>query len=315
MLGFLNLPDRANADITVLRANTPQGSTVLCTQAWQKPRGAKFVYGFLLAGGAGGGAGLSSGGATVGGGSGGGSSASLAFLAPASLIPDVLYVSVGMGGPGGPAGQANGTNGQPTVVSPVPSINASALNAGQLFRVEPGGLGGALGTTGAPVGGVGGTVTAQFLSLSVIALVYTVAGQQGGSGSTTIGGAVAWGSTTTSPASGGAGGGGVTTTTTDHAGGAITAPDVGFEPLIITIPGGLAGNVAANRGNDGICPAHYGFAPFYSTGGTGGGSNHGLTGGVGGNGALGSGGAGGGGGTTGGAGGNGGDGLVVLAAF
>jgi hypothetical protein len=309
--GFFGLPERAGTDINVYRANTPAGSTVITSEIWRKPRGVKFVYGFLLGGGGGAGAGLGSGGTTVGGGSGGAAAASLAFLAPAALVPDVLYLSVGGGGTGGIAGGAAPVAGQPSVISLSPNI-PTTLSAGQLFRVTGGGVGAVGVSAGQAAASTGGTITSQFLSLSAVALIYTVAGQPGVAGSNgSAGASVAWGSATTSPASAGASGGGTSGTTTDHAGGNITAPDVGFEPLIVTIPGGAI----ASRGQDGICSLHYTAGPFYSTGGSGGGSNHGLTGGRGGDGAYGSGGGAGGGGATGGAGGNGGDGLIVMAAF
>jgi hypothetical protein len=195
------------------------------------------------------------------------------------------------------------------VISLAPSISAS-LNAGQVFRTAPGG-GGFLGTTTTAAGGPAGTITSQFLSLSAAALTYTLPGLIGGAGGLGNGTQVTWGSSVTGPACGGAAGGGISTTTTDHTGGQIIIPDAGFEPILATIPGGPI----ATRGQDGICSLHFASAPFYSTGGAGGGSNHGATGGRGGDGAYGSGGGGGGGGATGGAGGSGGDGLIVMAAF
>ena len=146
--------------------------------------------------------------------------------------------------------------------------------------------------------------------MSSAGILVTTTGQNGsGAVANSTGASVTWGSTTTGTCSGGTAGGG-SNGTTDNAGGLITAPNVGWEPMIITSPGGVA---AGGRGNDGLSASvKAALMSFYSYGGTGGASNHVGTGGAGGNGGLGSGGGGGGSGVTGGAAGRGGDGIVLI---
>ena len=71
-------------------------------QTWYKPKNTKFIYIQTIGGGGGGGSSPNTGVSTVRGGGGGGGCSSVAngmFIA--SLLPDILYVQVGVGGVGG----------------------------------------------------------------------------------------------------------------------------------------------------------------------------------------------------------------------
>ena len=118
-------------------------------QIWQKPPNCKFVN-FMLIGGGGGGAGGATGGAgsnRIGGGGGGSSAISKGFF-NANVLPDILYIQVGPGGPGG-ATSTNGTAGSLSYVSFEP--NTTVANV--LFRSGNGGAG--AGTTAGGSGGDG----------------------------------------------------------------------------------------------------------------------------------------------------------------
>ena len=83
---------------------------------WYKPQGITMVHIFAVGGGAGGGGGqVYTAGVGGGGGSGGGSAASGKIIFPAKLLPDILYVNVGVGGLGG-ASISNGSNGTASYV-------------------------------------------------------------------------------------------------------------------------------------------------------------------------------------------------------
>ena len=85
-------------------------------QMWTKPRNCKFVSFFVIGGGAGGGGGQSTVSTARTGGGGGGGSSSVRAIFPANLIPDILYIQVGVGGAGGTAA-GNGTAGSLSYVS------------------------------------------------------------------------------------------------------------------------------------------------------------------------------------------------------
>jgi hypothetical protein len=283
--------------LSVFRPTNSSGS-IAWAQTWQKPRGARLVLFFALAGGGGGGAGQTN--ATGNGGGGGGSGASALWLVPAWLLPDIVYVSVGMGG-------ASGASGSPTILSPMP--NPGVTGSHDMFIRVGGGAGGNAGSIGGG-GGTGGSFTNALWAISSFGNLIGTLGQNGtGAVSQSTGTAQTWGSATTGMTSGGTAGGG-SNGTVDHDGGAITAPNVGWEPMTVSLVGGTG---AGGRGLDGVAaPLKAAFASFYSCGGTGGASNHAGTGGAGGNGGTGSGGGGGGSGSTGGAASRGGEGLVIV---
>jgi hypothetical protein len=277
-------------------------------QAWNKPTSAKSVRFFLIGGGGGGGGGRTSALNSSTGGGGGGSSSVTILKVPANLLPDVLYIQVGLGGIGGAAGSA-GTSGTLSYISFQPDTTAFNILAKSGDAAATGGGGG-----GSSVAGTGGTAGTVFNYTSLVfgqlGMVTSIAGQNGGNG-TTIGGTIV-NITPALPVTGGAGGGGTSSGGTTYNAGSITGS--GFLP---TISGG--GNGVLVAGDDGFksLPNLYSKSkqPMFFTGGAGGSSNNGGSGGAGGNASYGSGGGGGGGtyqGGTGGIGGKGGDGLVII---
>lgn len=282
-----------------------QGSTAW--QIWTKPSNAKFISIFCLGGGAGGGAAYSNAGGTnsAAGGGGGACSGHTKALYPASLLPDLLYVQVGAGGPGGLAQTTTGgagTAGGNSYVSLGPSTTAVSLLAASNTNAPGGGSGGSVtsGNSGI-VPSVWVLTSSPFTSFGQIQPQVGLAGLSSpnpvgvGAGSTAL---------LTAIFTPGGGGGGKTTNTIAYAGGSLAAASV---LLLTPVNGGAAGGAAGDSG--------YGlFAPLCGVGGGGGGStiSGGGTGGKGGDGWYGCGGGGGGAGVTGGGGGKGGDGLVII---
>jgi hypothetical protein len=282
-------------------------------QVWKKPSNIKFIYFYVIGSGGAGGGGRT-GNINTGGGGGGGASSSISVgLFPAFLLPDTLYIQVGLGLNGAIANQG-ASSGQLSYVSVAP--NTTAINiVMQSGNVSAGGGGGGTSSL-AGVGGTAGTIwTYANFPLAEMGMVTSVGGQNGASGGTTVsvGGSV----TPTLPISGGAGGGGESSSVQSFAGGNIIGS--GFLP---TISGGTNNvNTSLVNGNDGfisIVPTTESFLdlPLLFTGGSGGGACHttGFTGGFGGDGSYGSGGGGGGASYngTGGSGGRGGDGLILI---
>ena len=278
-------------------------------QVWNKPNNAKMVYIFVIGGGAGGGGGRSSAINSTGGGGGGASSGIAVGTYQANLLPDTLYLQVGIGGLGGAAGAA-GTSGTISSVSYRPDTTAINLLL-QSSATVPGGGGG--GTSS--VAGAGGAVCTVWNYTTAIngniGIVSTSSGQPGGSGTGTGGTVV--NVTPIFIVSGGAGGG---ATSAGAAG--FNAASITGSGFLNTVSAGVtnAADTSIN-GNNGYNSLLINSLPDFFTGGSGGGpsTTGGRTAGRGGNGAYGSGGGGGGGAYngTGGAGGNGGDGLIIIA--
>lgn len=279
----------------------PLGGTI---QPWRKPAGAKLIQIVCIGGGGGGGGGRTRATLTAGGGGGGGGSSAITRMTiDASLIPDMLYIAVGMGGAGGAANGAGGAGGISYVYMP---ITSGWVAAGTILLLSsntaPGGGGAGTVAVGGPAGAAGTiAVSPTWGSLGSFVSIAGQAGIIGGAITGAVPTAVAWGALFIS---GGAGGGGVSAANVAGAGGNITGP--AGNSMISTVPGG---------GNTGL-PGGQGYdvwgAPPLSTGGAGGGAYGTGDGGCGGDGGFGSGGAGGGAGTTGGRGGDGGNGRVII---
>lgn len=311
-------PDSTKTDVQVFLANN---NAITQWQIWNKPRGCTMVYAILIAGGGGGGAGFTRATTVAGGGGAGGACSGIAVsMHPAMFLPDVLKVSVGLGGRGGKTSGTNGGAGTNSYIA-----NGVGLTAGSTIpniilesgNAAPGG--GAAGTgAGAATGGTIPSIAtiARIGGMGVFGIQKFTVGIVGAAGGTPT----ANGSTVTAgwnvlPLTPGTGGGGVTAVNTGFTGGALSIqaamdlPDGAISPSGI-LAGGTAGNTATVGGN-GSSGLQY-WKPFLATGGVGGGSADGQPGSAGGKGAIGCGGGGGGAGTTGGAGGDGGNGMVVL---
>lgn len=279
--------------------------TGMGTNEWEPilvPSWSTQCYIFGGGGGAGGGGGHTAAAGVARGGGGGGQGAAVnRVVYPTILLPKILYVQVGRGGPGG-AATVDGTAGSNSFVSIIPSSAAPQDLVWCGFSTAP--VFGAKGTaaTGgaAGTGGAGPSVsTAVLMNLGANISNQPPAGGAGGAQTGAVGGSV-------NPLSSvitcsGAGGAGTGTGNGNFAGGGINA--LGQAPATA---GGAAGGGAGENGYNSL-------RPWFSTGGTGGGSNGAAgVGGKGGDGGMCSGGGGGGGGVTGGAGGRGGDGFVLL---
>ena len=274
----------------------------------------------LGAGGAGGGG--RTGGLTSGGGGGGGGSSSITIaLYPAYLLPDVLYVSVGIGRDGSTAG-TGANSGALSYVSIQPSTLPLNILAQSGDAPAGGGGGGTNTGAGAGVGGSAGTAwTYTNNPLNVFGMITSAAGQAGGAGGSNVP-ADAPDITPVLTVTGGAGGG-----STNVSGGALGQPgDIVGSGFLPRISGGTNDNATVSIRNGkagfmGIMPTTNSYLnkPMMFTGGSGGGAggSSGLSGGTGGNGSYGSGGGGGGAsyGSTGGSGGRGGDGLVLISCW
>ena len=206
------------------------------------------------------------------------------------MLPDTLYVQVGIGGAGAlgtSAGALSGGAGSRSFVS-----LAAASNAQNFVSAS--------GAVAATSTGTGEVVASNNNAYSLLLGTYvSTAGQTNpGTGDITP--------FTSQLVSAGAIGFGSTTSLTP--GFSILA-----SPLTPIISGGTSvASGTGGKGADGITS----FKPFFSTGGAGGGCSQNGNGGAGGNGGIGSGGGGGGAGTlNGGVGGNGGDGLVIIITF
>ena len=282
-------------------------------QVWNKPKNANFVYFFLIGGGGGGGGGRSSGINSAPGGGGGGSSSITTALFAANMLPDTLYIKIGLGGIGGVPGSP-GVDGELSHICFEP--NATAINvllkSGDLAANSGNG---SINSTNPGAGGTGGTLwTYTNFVNGDSGLISTIAGSNGSSG-TGIG-ASPNNVTPTLPVTGGAGGGAVSASGLGlYNGGSI----IGSSFLPTVGPGINSSLTESVNGGGGITflPNISSMDnPMFFTGGAGGGSS-GNTGGVagkGGNASFGSGGGGGGGAynNTGGTGGNGGDGLALI---
>lgn len=283
---------------------------------------------YLIGGGGGGGSGrahTTAGITTTGGGGGGSSSITNGFF-PANLLPDILYIQVGVGGAGG-GGQTTSTNGSPglsgtlSYVSIQPTTNSNSVLIASGNAAAGGGDGGLAASTPTVNGGTAGQAFSRTLGSSTGILNYLgiINSSNGETGAQS-----AFGTPTASnnvslsfPISAGAGGAG--TTTAQFAGGNILS--LGIIPQI---SGGIGGGGNGNNGFSNLVPSLNSSIqfPFFFTGGAGGGStinaSSSTVGGDGGNGSYGSGGGGGGAVVKtasprlSGAGGRGGDGLIII---
>lgn len=326
-IDFSFLSSGVKADVQTFSFIHDGNSGIGRYQSWIKPRGVSMISMLLIGGGSGGGAGLTGATTTARGGGGGGACSGVAFhVFPAYVLPDLLFVFVGRGGPGGSASGFGGTSGVRSYVLSghglttgftVPNIIANSLGS-----TGPSG-GGAGANSGNAAGGTAATTATKSQQgwsqcYSISTFTDGIAGATGGIATGAAGTAITadFNTLCLSP---GAGGGGVNSSGTGFAGGsqslqaAMDLPDATLTPNTDFIPAGAAGSgvLAGGAGGSGLSL----IKPFLFTGGAGGGSADGQPGGIGGRGGIGCGGGGGGGGTTGGRGGDGGPGLVIITSW
>lgn len=301
MIDYQNLPSNAQVDWFM---QPTAGNEV---HTWTKPAGCNFVYMIAVGAGGGGGAGRSKASGSVGGGGAGGASGAITrLIVPAFLIPDTLYLNIGVGKPGTIILQAPVAS-NPTIISAyrVSSVTEYILYA----NGGNGGGGGAAG--GSATGPVGPTPSITNNTLGTIGIWKGEIGVSGSNGSNSTTGGVGPSNTFNYFLTGGAGGGAALST--DFAGGNITSAYKQVSGVNVVNGGPAIANAVAgqNNGGDGF------FTPkrFASYGGAGGGASANGVGGNGGNGGPGCGGGGGGSGITGGAGGRGGDGFALIISY
>jgi len=305
-----NFPSNFKGDVQIFHANN---QSTINYQQWIKPRGTNMTYFFLIGGGGGGGGGHQKASGTNGGGGGGGGSGSITkLIIPSFLLPNSLYIRVGVGGLGGNVSTAGGAATTSHVLfSPLAYAAQNSLISSESTPAGGGGAGlvGAAGAAGTAADGAAGSVH------STLGIFSGVVGQAGGAGGAITGGAgtsiTAW---SIRPVSSGAGGAGCNTT--NFNGGSILPasdfnfPKINFSSVVGAIAtGGTGGNATLIHGGAGV---NFIDAPFIQSGGAGGGSFANGTAGNGGKGGIGCGGGGGGAGQTAGRGGNGGNGLVAI---
>jgi hypothetical protein len=279
MLDYLHLPKQQNGNIDYFPgiSNTDGGSWI----AWEKPKGTHMIRITCIAGGGGGGSGFN---ANPGcGGGGGGSSAVSIVTIPAYVLPDILYVSSGVGGNGGVAPSVNtatlGSDG-------IRSYVCIAQDTGAIYCVcfadsGKAGTTAATASTGGTAGSAGATAAIGNMLLASYGIRNFIAGQAGRAGSIDT---ASSGGTNTYPTtglllSGGAGGSG----STNSFGGVIGTPSQTVYTIFTTPSGGA--NSANNTNSSGVEI----YQPLLSCGGS---SASGSNGGGAGAGGFGSGGAG-----------------------
>jgi hypothetical protein len=289
MNGFQHLPSQQDQRFWVYTGN--KNSTGF--QTWLKPPGINFVHIITIGAGGGGSSAAiwQTGVARTGGGGGGSGGMTSAFL-PAYLIPDTVYINVGIGGAGGASTNtitANaGVAGTATYAGYYP-----VQTAGYILCVAAGGVGGTAGGIG---GAAGAALTTTSLPISQIGIRTYIAGQAGTSG----GNAGAGATTATYRITGGGGGSGNNAANAVGSGSSVSMAGEYFS-AILPSPAGTNGVKVED------------LIRFISAGGPGASSSTTISGSNGGWGGFGSGGGGGSVGPgLGGAGGNGGDGLVII---
>jgi hypothetical protein len=304
MLDYLHIPDSTNGKIDYFPgfSDTNGGSWVV----WEKPTGTHMIRITCIAGGGGGGSGFSSNTNTNrGGGGGGGSSAISIVTIPAYVLPDILYISSGVGGAGGAANPATANLGSDGINSYV----CIAQDTGVIYRVcfANSGKAGTTAPTATPTGGSAGAAGAVATIADMLLVSYGIrnfiAGQAGAVGGTTSANSITY-PTTGLLLSGGGGGPGNNISVSGN----ITAPTQTVYNIFSTL------STVTGSGNNGG-PGREIYQPLLATGGSSGTSA--ATTSFGGNGGAGGFGSGGGGGGAGGAGaagggGKGGNGLVII---
>lgn len=324
MLDLNHLPKTGNGNIdyffgdTFITGSVNVGfTTTFSWKTWEKPKGIHTIVITCIGAGGGGRSGWPVNASGRTGGGGGCSGTFTRVIIPAMVLPDVLYVSVGKGGPGGAGSNVQGvvnqgTPGGPSYVSIAPSTAAIYVAC----YANGGGVASDNGSSSSASASVASVAAVQSDALmSGLGQFFALAGQAGGRAFSTLNESVTYPATGLLLSGGAAGG------SAQLSGGSINMPTQPSFNIIPTRIGGTPGS-PGQSGPDGITLLQ----PLMSCGGCGGGAGSGgfqgsgTGGGRGGNGGLGSGGGGGGSGqhigvAGGGSGGNGGDGLVIIQTF
>jgi hypothetical protein len=172
---FFDFPRGAKVDKYLSGMQTTEWHT------WNNPR-KEYTNAIILAAGAGDGGD----GGNVLGANGGGAGAFGSIYCPLSLLPDTLYIQVGLGGAGGTGGSV-GSVGTSTYVNLYPSTSTNANNlitapyGGNAFRINNT-LGVAQGYTGVSKGSGTGSGTAPSVISTTGNPIYPGAGGSGGVG-------------------------------------------------------------------------------------------------------------------------------------
>ena len=296
MLDTFNIPNNQD-NISIFYAN---GST---WQTWKKPRNCSHVFMIAIGSGGGGGGGIigvAGGQSNVTGGGGGGVTRA---MFSANLLPDLLYVQVGLGGLGATTQGGTGGAGNKSYVSLTPTVTINNLVIVSGAIAATGGQSGAISNLGETVAV---NTSANILPLSNYTSTLGMSATQGFQTAQPTDLSPLTSQITTSGGAGAPGAAGVSAF--NGAGWSATT----FSPKI---NGGIGSQFTGGTGDNGITI----WKPFFSVGGAGGGSGYDATlgtGGNGGNGGIGSGGGAGGNGVLKfGNGGNGGDGIVFIIAI
>jgi hypothetical protein len=265
------------------------------------------------AGGGGSGALIASTGTQKVGGGGGGSGAVSSMYVPAFLIPDTLYIQVGLGGLGGTSVTSSpgnfGTIGRASYVALYPN---SASVGNLLLSANGGGSGGANGPVNA-TGGAGGTVLAVGATSPFYLGLGQFTGTVGQAGTSSIVNSAPANITISGIVSGGGGAGCYQILNIYYNGASILSPS-SLIPYLTTLSGGVAnGTTLESNGSNGYAIKK----PLMYVGGSGAARASNGSGGRGGDGNIGCGGGGGGvaSAISSGAGGNGGDGIVIITSY
>ncbi len=307
-----NFPSNFKGDVQIFHANNLSTTNY---QQWIKPRGTSMTYFFLVGGGGGGGGGHQKPQANAGGGGGGGGSGAITrLMIPSFLLPNSLYIRVGVGGLGGNVSTAGGAATTSHVLfSPLAYVAQNSLISSESTPAGGGGAG-LVGAAGAAGTAADSPPTTAHSTLGILSAVTGQAGGAGGAQTGAVGTSItAW---SLRPTSSGAGGAGIGAGASlfDFDGGNITAVSAFNFPKINfpTDVGAVARGGNALFPKDGDSGVNFIDGPFLQSGGAGGASSFGGAAGNGGNGGIGCGGGGGGSGLTGGRGGNGGNGMVAI---
>lgn len=269
MLDLQHIPSQfGNADVQkFIGDSNAVGQT---WRPWYKPRGKTMLHIFALGQGGGGGNSNVGAASAMAGAGGGGSGGQTIITIPLSLIPDVLWVSAGRGGPVTPQGT---TTAQPTfatyVVTQMPTA-VGAPSANTVLLIANGGAsgGGSITTNPGALGTAGAIATNSTMPVGWAFSNLALAGQAGTAGTAvaTQPTAIAY-PTTGLLCTGGTGGAGLgAAASAGAAGGAITAISG-----VNQMPGNAAGTAGGASTSGGHGSAGYWNGWIY-TGGSGGGS-------------------------------------------